>query len=514
MNDSHQIINLYSKLSYFDKYGTDVFIFFILLIILLLAISYFNIMANITPIKDNWAAERCKPHIIPFAGLINTPPNESMSDFTEQNFEYCMQNILSSISSFAVQPITYITSIFSELFNSLQNGIQSMRTMMSSVRSDVTTIIQDIMGRILNIMIPIQQILISFRDAMEKVKGILTAGVYTCLGTYYTLQSLMGAIAQFIILLLVILASILIILWIIPFTWPFAASMSVIFVSISVPLALIIAFMADVLNVQITSPIPGLPSASSCFDKNTELKMNDGLTKKISEIVIGDVLINNNKVTSVLKLDALNKTMFKLDDIIVSSTHQVKYNNNWIYVYQHPERKLVFYYDEPIIYCINTELKIIEINNSIFMDWDELTEQNILNLKKTKNISLKDISEKYNSGFTSDTIIKMKDGIKKQIKDIQIGDVLFQGEIVYGLVELTSDKLYSHDLGKNRFIQGSNNLIYINNFVICNTLDLDKKYLINNEPKLYHLLTNTKSFLINNVTFLDYNSILEFVLED
>ena len=28
-------------------------------------------MINITPIRNNWSTERCKPYVIPFAGIIN-----------------------------------------------------------------------------------------------------------------------------------------------------------------------------------------------------------------------------------------------------------------------------------------------------------------------------------------------------------------------------------------------------------------------------------------------------------
>ena len=53
-----------------------------------------------------------------------------------------------------------------------------------------------------NMMIPLQQIIIGMRDMLSKIQGTLTASLFTLLGSYYTLRSLMGAIAQLIITIL------------------------------------------------------------------------------------------------------------------------------------------------------------------------------------------------------------------------------------------------------------------------------------------------------------------------
>ena len=55
-----------------------------------------------------------------------------------------------------------------------------------------------------------------------------------------------------------------------------------------------------------------------------------------------------------------------------------------------------------------------------------------------------------------------------------------------------------------------------NSINILTTLDLDEKYKrITNikEPKLYHLLTDKKTFTINNIKFFDYNSSVDLFLD-
>jgi hypothetical protein len=128
---------------------------------------------------------------------------------------------------------------------------------------------------------------------------------------------------------------------------------------------------------------------------------------------------------------------------------------------------------------LNTSNKIIELNKIVFSDWDEIVDNklNILN-KKNKNIhNLENIHEYLDDGFEENTEIKLHK-TKKKIKEIKIGDILENGTIVYGLVEVDAIKL--------------------------------RKYRTNKVPsKLYHLLTTDGSLKINLVDVKDYNNLID-----
>jgi hypothetical protein len=257
--DSHGIENIkkmYEKVGYFDQYGGSVILFILVSIVLFLLISYCYIMINAQPIIDDWANQRCKPNVMPFAGLLTHPEGVSASDYTKQNFTYCTQNILSSISGFAIEPLTFATNMLSNIANQITSDLQSVRGMFDKVRNMFQEITQEIMGRLMNIMIPLQQIIIGFKDLIGKIQGTMTAGLFTMLGSYYALKSLLGAIAQFIVTILITLAIMIVAFWIIPFTWGAAISSTVIFVAIAIPMAVILAFMVDVLKVQTNLKIP------------------------------------------------------------------------------------------------------------------------------------------------------------------------------------------------------------------------------------------------------------------
>ena len=505
INDSFGLKNvnaLYEHLNYFDQYGGSILLFLIITILFILLVSYFHTMINIQPIIDDWPNQRCKPTIIPFAGFITHPEGVTAGEYTVQNFNYCAQNILSSITGYALQPLTYITNTLQNMTNYIQQDIQSVRGMFDKVRTSIQSVAQEIMGRLLNIMIPLMQIIISFKDLTSKIQGTMTAGLYTLLGSYFTLKSLMGAIAQFIIVILISIAAMVAAFWAVPFTWGAAIANTAIFVAISVPMAIILSFMTDVLHVSGSYKIPKI----KCFDKNTLIQMNDGTLKKIIDISTGDILFNNNTVTAKIKVTSINSDMYLLHNIIVSDSHMVKYNDTWIPVSKHPHAVKQINYHEPYLYCLNTTNKIIRIGDDIFTDWDEIYDtslETILNtlypIKETSNIH-----KQLDYGFIASTPISLLNGTCKEIGNISINDVLENGEIVYGIVEINSSDMVGtniYHLGEHIFVHGH---IPLGLMKEASTIKSLKQ-----PSKIYNLLTSNHQFTIHGVLVPDYNEAID-----
>jgi hypothetical protein len=196
----------------------------------------------------------------------------------------------------------------------------------------------------------------------------------------------------------------------------------------------------------------------------------------------------------------------------------------------HPSAILIDDYNKPYLYCLNTSIKKIFINNIIFSDWDDVYNIDIHNIindfikiyviqDATYKMNDIDIHKYLDSGFHCETKIKLLDGNIKQIKDINIGDILENGEIVYGLVEINGKDIYKqfeYYLGNEPYetIIGSSILMYsIEEGMIIHNDTLDKKETFK-EDKLYHLLTNTGVFTIYNVQVYDYNASIDLILEN
>jgi hypothetical protein len=510
------IKEMYDKLTYMDQYGGSVILLFIFTIILLIFASYCAVMINTRPIIDDWPNQRCKPQIMPIAGFITHPDGMTAIEYTYQNFNYCLQNILSSGTGTAVAPLTFVTSALQSIAVQVQNDIQNIRGMFDKIRNSLRDVTQEIMGRIMNITIPLQQMIVVFKDVISKVQGTMTAGLFTVLGSYYTLKSLLGAIIQMVIVILISLAVTIAVLWAVPFTWGAAISATVFFALVAIPLVIIQVFLSNALHMQ-----GGQVPKVKCFDEDTLITMNDGTRKKIIDIKVGDILIDDNEVTATFKLEAAGSTMYYLENVTVSNSHVVMYKDQWIHVSEHPDAIKHASYQKPHLYCLNTANKIIEINGIIFTDWDELNGDDISELKNNGVVRIdrrEDIHTQFDSGFAEKTSVKLANGTHKEIRDICVGDVLERGETVYGLVKINGKNIsdqFTYTLG-NTVVEGGPNLPMCDKKVReKTTLYLEsnrKKKLTKNHDELYHLLTDKKTFYVDKVKFYDYNATVDLFL--
>ena len=437
INTTYNFINeTYDPLSYFDLYGNSVMIFIFITLFVFLVYTYCKVMQTRETIADDWNNQRCNPKYIPFAGLITHPDDTTAFQYTNDNFQYCVQDVLKNVTGHALQPFQFMLSAITEIFSKFTESIQQTREVTNKLRNGIRDFAQDVLGRILNVMVPIQSMFIALMDTFQKTQGIMAAGLYTMLGSYYTLQSLMGAIVELIVKLLIALVIIIVGLWIMPFTWPAAASMTAVFLAISIPMAIIVIFMTEVLKVK-TSGVPKL----RCFDKNTLFALKDGTYKCIKDIQLNDILQDSSVVTSKIKVTSENLDMFNLNGVIVSESHVVKFGNEWIQVKEHPLSIKIENYNEPYLYCLNTSSKTIILNNMLFTDWDEVYDSDLEFLYDY--LASKDIAEILDNGMASETKILTKNGYRC-LKDIKIGDILSTGGIVYGTVELNN---YTKNLG-------------------------------------------------------------------
>jgi len=515
--------NMYDGLSYFDQYGSSLLLCIIITIVLFILVSYCFALIYAQPIKDDWVNQRCNPSVIPFAGIINAPTGQSVTDFTKENFDYCTQNVVKGVTSNAVQPLTFVTSAIMTIFNKIQDGINKVREMFNKIRLQIRAVGEEIMGRLMNMMIPLQQIIIGMKTMLSRTQGILTAGLYTLMGSYYTLGSLMGSIAQMIVTILVALAAMIAAFWAVPFTWGLATANTAIFLAISIPMIIILSFMTSKLKVGSNLKIPHI----KCFDEFTPIKMRDGETKSIREINVGDELWEADQVTAVFKVTTEGSRMYRLHNIIVSDSHLVQLQDKFIKVCDHPESIPLDNYTSPFLYCLNTTSKFIRINDHVFSDWDEIFESDLIKLKeritkeKPPRFCTKNIHEYLDGGFDETTEIELITGEKKKISDIKVNDILVGGEKVYGFVEIDGSNLKNtsvYNLGKGLQVHGGPNLNFYLNNRVTSTLEWHRDG-INYTPshqrlsKLYHLLTDKKTFYIHNVLFLDYNAAVDLIVQ-
>ena len=505
-----------------------------LTLVVLLGLSYCVAMVRSSEIKEDWVNQRCNPYVIPFAGMINRPPDVSVGDFTKQNFDYCTQKILAESAGTMLSPLTFILDSLAKMADAMMNAVNKIREMFSKVRGQLHAIVKELMGRIMNMMIPLQQIIISARDMMGKIQGTMAAALFTVMGAYMTLKSLLGAIAEFIVTILIVFAALIAGLWAVPFTWGFAAANTAIFVAISIPMAIILSFMKNTMHIDTNLSIP-----SVCFDGNTYFRRGAHYKSKLKRATPGNVLESEshtaldpplatdcaNYITATMKLAAPSaNNMYVLNGVCVTGDHLVRIWSgsgsdphsetrtvSLVKVCDHPSAKKMASYTEPYVYCINASLHKITLGGTTYSDWNGLSEPEMraltdvmlaggvgaINMVTLNPIS---ISEWFDGGFFEYAPVHLASGAVVRISQIEVGDVLADGDAVYGTVKVLFDP-------KRNVVHSAEMCGY--NVHWC---DKDSAYNPNQSIRppthrivLYHLLTHTKKFNVGGRRTYDYN---------
>ena len=516
-----KVNNLYNKKGFFEKYGADVWISVIIILIFFLIISYYHIINNIKPIIADWENQKCNPSVIPFAGLINKPADTTAFEFTGKNFTGCIQSILQTVATDAFKPFYYIMQSFTEMFNEFSSTLNSIRSMFNNIRENINTFTEEVMGKILNITIPVFQFVINMKDMLAKTNGILSGTVFTLFGVYYTLKSAIGASIGFIIDTLYILAGMIAALLIISFI-PIVGipagiaviPLMAIFIAILIPTIMVQGAASNVLDMSPQS-LPGIPG---CFSKNTQISKFDEINNiyidiNISDIQIGDILEDNTQVTGIVKFSSDNQNISNLYTIIVTGEHRLLHNIlGWIKVKDHPDSIYINNFKEPFVYCLITNTKIFKIDNIIFSDWDDIDDTIMRDIKQNCNFipetfTKEDIHYYLDNGLHEDTQIYLENCNSIYLKNIQVNDILIGGIKVLGKIKI--DAIHTSGVYKLNELFINCELIGLPNIELDNNHLGKTNYNCINKLKdvtfLYQIITDTGYFYINGLKFKDYN---------
>jgi hypothetical protein len=272
------------------------------------AMYYFTAVQQI---KDNWPKYRCNPMYMP------------LSDDIQKDFVYCIQSMQTNYMGYLLKPLTYITSNLSAMGAGFVNNIDSIRVMMSNIRTFLTTITEGIFGVFLNIIISFQKIMISIKDLVGKMIGVMVAMMYIMDGSLKTINS----------------------------SW--------------------------------NGP-PGqmVRALGKCFHPETKIKLNDGTIKMMKDLNLGDVLENGVKIMATMQLENSSgeEKLYKLekmgvdgDDIYVTGKHMVYSENEHKYIYV---KDFIGAVEQDKVKsdwfsCLITYNHTIPIGQLVFWDWED-----------------------------------------------------------------------------------------------------------------------------------------------
>jgi hypothetical protein len=262
---------------------------------------------SILEIKENWNIYRCNP------------PYWIFSENISKDFTYCVQNTQMNMMGYLLQPLNFMIQSLSSIGGQFSESINNIRVMFSSIRTFVSEIIQNVFGVFLNLIVEFQKMIISIRDMVGKMIGIVVTIMYVLDGSIKTMNS----------------------------AW--------------------------------AGPSGQLVRAiGSCFHPDTIITLANGEKIKMEQAPLGAELEGGGKIFAVLKIDnskkeALYKIKGKTQDIYITGEHFVfnRDTNKWVqvkdYKYAEIQNNLIIDYFS----CLITTNRRIKIGDELFWDWED-----------------------------------------------------------------------------------------------------------------------------------------------
>ena len=140
-----------------------------------------SMLLMIKHVKDNWPLYKCKTNYMLFSWVFGYD--------TDTNFQQCMQTMQSGYMTILMRPANYLMSLTTSSIQGLTSSFNDVREFMNKFRINIADGIFNIFGVFLNMLTQIQLMIISMKDMVSKLIGIMTTSMYTMDTGMKTMQS-------------------------------------------------------------------------------------------------------------------------------------------------------------------------------------------------------------------------------------------------------------------------------------------------------------------------------------
>jgi hypothetical protein len=325
-----------------------------------------------TSVMNNWTDRRCELPIIAAASFFKPESDpRSSSDFSKDNFEFCMKSTVEKFIAFFMGPVN---ALFGKQVNAAGDAINAANTVRSIAQTLYNTFMSyiDILFRKFNASVfEMSRVIQHLRMAMNRLSAIAVSMIYTGISVFRSMTNAIQLIIRVIFIICAIMLAIIIILWFILF--PFIPIILATLGAIVTAVMVFSGVLSDSISADAQNKMGGF-----CFAEDTPIQTADGQTKPANEIQIGDELAHGGgRVITVIVMNGEKIPLYELNGIYVSGSHLVKgVDGVWTSVAEDNRSKCTTRISTKI-YCFNTTSNTIPIQSEDgatiwFRDWEEI----------------------------------------------------------------------------------------------------------------------------------------------
>jgi hypothetical protein len=108
-----------------------------------------------------------------------------------------------------------------------------------------------------------------------------------------------------------------------------------------------------------------------CFSPETLIKLQNGETRAMKNLELGDVLINGSIVKATMQIKNESETYYKLPgDILVTGSHYIKDGDTYKHVSNFSKAEATTQIDD-VVCCLVTSDHKIPVGDFVFWDWED-----------------------------------------------------------------------------------------------------------------------------------------------
>lgn len=351
------------------------------LILLFVMVAIWGLLlgaADVSQISKNWEKYRCEPTVMPFASYFGHDINE--------NFQFCLKNIMDSNISPVFSPLYTILNTFLGSMGNLVQVANNMRLEFATFLGGMNTLIQNFADRFVQLTTNVKVTAMRMKMLFGRVYAMFFAVIYMAMSGIVAMQNFGDT------------------------------------------------FLFRFLD-------------TFCFAPETLVEIQGKGLIQVKDVKIGDVFEKTgSKVTATFQFESDGQSMVELPgNILVSTNHYMEYNGSHLKAVDHPLAKPSADWSggsqRPLI-CFNTSDHRLPVGNFVFMDYDETETADHatmawidakLNGKKPE--TNKTYTFDYTTAFDANVSICVKTHSKTiQAKDITLGTQLTTGRVI-GIVQ-------------------------------------------------------------------------------
>lgn len=369
-------------------------------------------------IVANWDKYRCDlPTMVMASQFKPSDDPRTAEEFANDNFTFCSRNLAQMIFKIMLSPVLMLIGNQINVLGNLDQATNLIRTLMSNVMDAFGKIMDPFYRRFVMTGRHFANTFRQFMNAMDRGFTIAVASIFMGISATRAALNAVDFVIKVVMIIFGILIGIFILLFFVLF-----------------PLTPVILSTLAVLSAV------GIGVAGAgvfCFDSATEICLQDGTTKPISKIQVGDMLVGNDYVEGILLTEReANTFLYDYKGIVVSGSHLVWEEGEWKSVEESTHGKIIQHATQRL-YSLRTSSRTMTTYSPqtkatvLFRDWEEIPENDSVTdadwdrlvQQMLSNSTIDDTPSEEHPCFAASALVK-KQGAYHSLGTIRIGDMI------------------------------------------------------------------------------------------